>query len=155
MIDARIDAGDWISADFNDSGWLFAKSVNGGKWGEMFPREIPLAKETELKNLRLLPSGKLLSSALPIELTSGQEILVDFGQMSMAYTSMDLDGEAGSRLTMQYALRYKNGKPAEMYGDGNHYTARAGLQNFITTDQWGSHYTVSYTHLTLPTKRIV
>jgi len=140
VIDARIDAGDWISADYNDSKWLFANSIDGGNWGEMFPREIPLAKETELKNLRVLPSRKLLSSALPIELTSGQAILVDFGQMSMAYTSMDLDGEAGSRITMQYALRYKNGKPAEMYGDGNHYTARAGLQNFITTDQWGSHY---------------
>jgi len=140
VIDARIDAGDWISADYNDSKWLFANSIDGGNWGEMFPREIPLAKETELKNLRVLPSRKLLSSALPIELTSGQEILVDFGQMSMAYTSMELDGEAGSRITMQYALRYKNGKPAEMYGDGNHYTARAGLQNFITTDQWGSHY---------------
>ena len=140
VIDARIDAGDWISADYNDSGWLFANSIDGGNWGEMFPREIPLAKETELKNLRLLPSRKLLSSALPIELKAGQEILVDFGQMSMAYTSMDLDGEAGSRLTMQYALRYKNGKPAEMYGNGNHYTARSGLQNFMTTDQWGSHY---------------
>ena len=140
VIDGRIDAADWIDADFNDSGWLFAKSTGGNKWGTMYPREIPLTKETELKNLRLLPSGKPLSEALPIELNAGQEILIDLCQMSMAYTSMDLDGEAGSRITMKYALRYKNGKPAEMYGNGNHYTARAGLQNFMTTDQWGCHY---------------
>ena len=41
---------------------------------------------------------------------------------------------------MKYALRYKNGNPAEMYGKGNTYTTRAGRQFFMTTDQWGSHY---------------
>ena len=95
----------------------------------MYPREIPLPKETELKNLKLLPSGDPLSKALPVELNAGKEILVDFGHMAMAYTSMELDADEGSKLTMKYALRYKNGKPAEMYGDGNNYTARAGIQS--------------------------
>ena len=142
VIDGRIDQCSWISASYDDSSWPFAKITDGTKWGAMYPREIPLAKETELKKLRLLPSGKLLSAALPIELDAGEEILVDFGQMAMAYTSMKLVGKEGSRITMKYALRYKNGRPAEMYGDGNLYTARAGLQDFMTTDQWGSHYMV-------------
>lgn len=140
VIDGRIDKGDWISADFDDSSWPFATAIDGAQWGRMFPREIPLPKETELNALKLLPSGLALSSALPIQLTAGQEILVDFGCMAMAYTVMDLEADAGSKLTLRYALRYQNGKPEEMYGVGNVYTARAGRQGFITTDQWGSHY---------------
>lgn len=140
VIDARIDKGDWILNDFDDTSWSFAKKIDGNQWGNMFPREIPLPKETELTDLKKLPSEELLSAALPVELTAGQELLVDFGQMAMAYTSMELDADEGSQLTMQYSLRYTDGKPAEMYGGGNTYTARAGLQSFITTDQWCSHY---------------
>jgi hypothetical protein len=140
MIDARIDQCEWTSADFDDSAWQLAKAIDGNQWGKMFPCELPLQKETELKGLKLLPSGEPLNTKLPVELTSGQEMLVDFGTMAMAYTSMDLDAEEGSQLIMKYALRYKNGKPAEMYGGGNKYTARGGHQSFMTTDQWGSRY---------------
>jgi len=140
VIDGRIDRGDWISSGFDDSAWLCAKAIDGDQWGIMHAREIPLPRETELKDLKLLPSGGLLSSALPVELKAGQELLVDFGQMAMAYTTMELDADDGSRLTMKYALQYINGKPAEMYGTGNSYTTCAGVQNFITTDQWASHY---------------
>jgi alpha-L-rhamnosidase len=140
IIDTRIDTGEWISADYNDAAWLHAKAIDGNLWGKMYPREIPLPKETELEKIKILPSGDLLSKVLPVELSSGQEMLIDFGQMAMAYTSMELEAMEGSRLTMKYALRYKNGKPAEMYGAGNVVTTRAGSQSFITTDQWGSHY---------------
>jgi len=140
MMDARIDAGDWVSTDFDDSSWMRANTIDGNHWGKMFPREIPLARETELMELKLLPLKELLTEVLPVELTTGQEIIVDFGKMAMAYTSMDLEADEGSQMTMKYALRYKNGKLAEMYGGGNHFIARSGLQSFITTDQWGSHY---------------
>lgn len=140
VIDARIDQCEWTSTDYDDSSWKYAKKIDGNQWGKMYPCELPLQRETELKELKLLPSRELLKSKLPIELTAGQEILVDFGTMAMAYTSMDLDADDGSELRMKYALRYKNGKPAEMYGGGNKYTARAGYQHFMTTDQWGSHY---------------
>jgi hypothetical protein len=141
-IDARIDQCEWTSADFDDSAWQMAKVIDGNQWGKMFPCEIPLRKETELKGLKLLPSGEPLNTKLPVELTAGQEMLVDFGTMAMAYTSMDLDAEEGSQLNMKYALRYKNGKPAEMYGEGNKYIARAGHQSFMTTDQWCSRYMI-------------
>jgi len=140
VIDARIDQCEWTSADFDDSAWQLAKAIDGNLWGRMFLCELPLQKETELQDLKFLPSGEPLKSKLPVELTAGQEMLVDFGTMAMAYTSMDLDAEEGSQLIMKYALRYKNGKPAEMYGGGNRYTARAGSQSFMTTDQWGSRY---------------
>jgi alpha-L-rhamnosidase len=140
VIDARIDDAGWISPDFDDSSWPHAVSVDGALWGTLVPREIPLPMETELKDLRLLPTGQRVADALPVELTEGQEMLVDLGRMALAYTEMELDADEGSRLVMRYALRYRNGRPAEMYGDGNRYTARAGRQAFITTDQWGSHY---------------
>jgi len=41
----------------------------------MHPREIPLLKEPELKNLKLLPSGKPVADPLPVELTAGEEII--------------------------------------------------------------------------------
>ena len=106
----------------------------------MYATELPLRKETELNDLRVLPSGELLRSRLPVDLAAGQEILVDFGTMAMAYTTMDVEGTEGSTLSMTYALRYKDGKPFETYGSGNTYTASAGRHEFMTTDQWGSHY---------------
>jgi alpha-L-rhamnosidase len=142
VIDARIDQCEWTSENFDDSSWQLAKVIDGYQWGKMFPCELPLRKETKLTGLKILPSGEPLNTKLPVELTAGEEILVDFGTMAMAYTSMDLDAEEGSQLIMKYALRYKNGKPFEMYGDGNKFTARAGLQSFMTTDQWCSRYMV-------------
>ncbi|MEI7527004.1 MAG: alpha-L-rhamnosidase C-terminal domain-containing protein [Mariniphaga sp.] len=140
VIDGRIDDAAWITSGFDDSAWQSAKPIDGNQWGRMYPRQIPLARETELNRLRILPTGKLLSTELPLELKAGEELLVDFGRMVQAYTSMDLEAESGSQISMQYALRYKNGIPDEMYGDGNHYTCRSGRQSFMTTDQWGSHY---------------
>jgi alpha-L-rhamnosidase len=81
VMDARIDNAEWISPDYNDSSWTFAIATDGAQWRKMFPCELPLRKETELRNLRLLPSGEPLSTKLPIELTAGQEALVDFGPM--------------------------------------------------------------------------
>ena len=51
--------------------------------------------------------------------------------MAMAYAVVELEADEGSVLQMQYALRYVNGKPAETYGVGTTYTARAGRQHFI------------------------
>jgi alpha-L-rhamnosidase len=140
IMDARIENGGWKDPGFDDSGWPFASPVDGNLWGTMVERDIPLARETELTGLRRLPSGELLNNELPIELDAGQEILIDFGRMAMAYTVMELDAEEGSEITMRYALRYKDGKPSEMFGVGNRYIAREGRQSFMTTDQWCSHY---------------
>ncbi len=142
VIDGRIEPGDWMRPAFDHSLWPRAKSIDGNLWGKMFPREIALPKEQVLTGLRLLPSGDALHKSLPIELAAGQEIVVDFGKMAMAYTAMTLDADVNSKLSMKYALRYKDGKPMEMYGAGNSYTAAAGRQSFVTTDQWGSHYMV-------------
>lgn len=140
VLDARREAGDWTQADFADGAWETATAVDGGPWGPLQPRSLPLLLETELTGLRLLPSGQALAAALPVELAAGGELLVDAGRMAMAYATVDLEADEGSVLQMQYALRYVNGQPAELYGIGTTYTARAGRQSFTTGDEWGSHY---------------
>ncbi len=66
--------------------------------------------------------------------------VIDLGRMAMAYPTIELDADEGSVLQLQYALRYVNGKPAETYGVGTTYTARAGRQSFIAADQWCARY---------------
>jgi hypothetical protein len=132
VLDGRIAAS---AAD-----WEPVASVDGGKWGALQPRLLPLSRETELPGLKLLPAGQALAAALPLELAAGQEVLVDLGRMAMAYATVDLEADAGSVLRLQYSLRYVNGHPGETYGGGSTYTARAGRQGFTTGDEWGCHY---------------
>lgn len=141
-IDGRIDNEEWTQTVFDDSTWKQAVKIDGGKWGKMFPRESKLVGETELINLRLLPSQEKLSAKLPVTLKEGEEIILDYGTVGMVYTDIDLEAEENSLLTMTYAMRYKEGKVSESFGSGNHYTTRKGRQHFITTDQWVSRYMV-------------
>lgn len=69
-----------------------------------------------------------------------QSFVIDLGRMAMSYPVIELEADEGSVLQLQYALRYVNGKPAESYGVGTTYTARAGRQSFIAADQWCARY---------------
>lgn len=158
VIDGRLHSGDWTGTDFDESGWESAAAVNAAGWGAFQPRGLPLARETELAGMKLLPSGQALKSALPLELAAGKEVVVDLGRMAMAYAVVELEAEAGSVLQIQYALRYANGSPGETYGVGTTYTARSGRQRFMAGDQWCSHYmTVKCVsgHLTLRELKMV
>jgi len=132
VMDGRIVSG--------EADWEATVGVDGKKWGTLQPRCIPLPRETVLTELNARPSHQPLASVLPVELTAGKELLVDVGRMAMAYTTVDLEADAGSVLQLQYALRYINGKAEEPYGVGTTYTARAGRQKFSTGDEWGCHY---------------
>ncbi len=140
VLDGRLWPGDWTAPGFAGSGWEPAVKVDGGQWGRLQPRGLPLPRETELAGLKLAPSGRSLESALPLQLSAGQEVVVDLGRMAMAYAIVELEADAGSILQIQYALRFVNGKPAEAYGVGTTYTARQGRQQFMAADQWCSHY---------------
>ena len=142
VLDGRVNPGDWTAPAFDDSAWESAMTVDGGTWGALQPRGIPLARETELTDMKLLPSSQPLKDALPLQLGNGgeQAVVVDLGRMAMAYAVVELEADEGSVLQMQYALRYVNGKPEETYGVGTFYTARAGRQRFIAGDQWCSRY---------------
>ncbi len=72
--------------------------------------------------------------------STAASIVLDLGKMAMAYPKIQLDADAGSTLQLQYALRYVNGQPAETYGTGTTYTARAGVQELLAADQWCARY---------------
>lgn len=69
-----------------------------------------------------------------------QSFVLDLGRMAMAYPTIELEADEGSVLQLQYALRHVNGEPAETYGVGTTYTARAGRQSFVAADQWCARY---------------
>ncbi len=140
VIDARQESGDWTKQEFDDSSWDSSVRVDGSKWGTLCPRSLPLLRESEMTDLRVLPSNKTLTATLPLELTSGTEIVIDLGRMAMAYGVVDLEADKGSVLQIRYWLRLVNGRPEETYGSGTTYTARVGRQSFITGDEWVCHY---------------
>jgi autotransporter-associated beta strand protein len=72
--------------------------------------------------------------------TAAASIVLDLGKMAMAYPKIQLDADAGSTFQIQYALRYVNGQPQEMYGTGTTYTARAGQRQLLAADQWCARY---------------
>lgn len=142
VIDARVQTNNWVATNFNDSAWETATNVDGTQWGALTARTIPLALETVLTNVTLVPSGQNLSAALPITLASGQSITINLGKMSLAYANISMTANSGSVLQISYYLRLVNGSPGESYGVGTTYTARSGQQSFITGDEWGCHYAV-------------
>ena len=131
-IDARVQTNDWTATNFNDSAWETATNVDGTQWGALTARTIPMAVETVLTNVTLVPSGQNLSAALPITLSSGQSITINLGKMSLAYANISMTASSGSVLQISYYLRLVNGSPGESYGVGTTYTARSGQQSFIT-----------------------
>ena len=140
-IDGRIDGGEWIQPAFDDHQWRGAQTIDMSKFGVFKANELSLPREQKLE-LRHLPDGKRLEECLPITLKKGEEMIIDDGKMTLAYTKMKIEATANSVLSLKYALRYQDGKTFEEFGNGNQYIARSGKQEFMTTDQWGCHYMV-------------
>ena len=72
VLDARVNPGEWTATAFEGSGWQQGVAVDGGAWGGLHRRELPLPRETELTDLRLRPTGQTLKESLPIELARRQ-----------------------------------------------------------------------------------
>ena len=141
IIDGRLNDGEWMATDFDDSSWEKAVAVDGNQWGPMHPRSIPLPVETVITDMKIMPSGKLLSGQLPLEIKGGSEIILDLGRMLMSYADVDLEADLGSVLHITYSLRFVNGQPEEhYYNKAAIYTTRSGRQNFTMGDVWGGRY---------------
>jgi alpha-L-rhamnosidase len=148
-IDARLDEGDWTLAGFDDTGWEAAVSVDGSKWGPLRPRAIPLLREKEVGPLKVLGNSptaepRLLSEMFPIDMGAGQELVIDIGVMEQAYSVLDFDADAGSRLELLYAQRFLDAgrRPSETCGQKCDYVARAGRQTYMSGDTFGFKYLV-------------
>jgi alpha-L-rhamnosidase len=150
-IDARLESGDWTLPGFDDSAWEKAVRVDGGQWGRMHARGIPLLRETEIKSLTLLEhsgapadaarSGPL-GKSLPLEIRAGETAVIDAGQFVQAYTVLDFGAEEGSQIETKHAQTYHmNGRqPGGVMSNVNKYTARAGRQTYMSTDTFGFKY---------------
>jgi hypothetical protein len=116
-IDATKEDGDWTQPGYDDSKWSGAESIAGTAWGPLTERRIPLLRE--------MPVEPLFAGGvkLPITLTAGQKLAFHLDRMIQAYTSIELDAAAGSRLNLDYA--------------GITYTARGGPQSYISSDTHG------------------
>lgn len=67
-------------------------------------------------------------------------LVLDLGRMAMAYPAVEFEGDEGSVVQMEYALRWIDGRTAECYGVGTTYIARAGRQKLLAADQWCARY---------------
>lgn len=145
-IDARRDTGDWTLATFDDSDWENTVRIDGGLWGPLRARSIPLLRETEIGPLELVEDAgtRPLAEVLPLQLNSGDQVVVDVGQFVQAYTDLELEAESGNILELEYAQTYYDTgrRPSGSYGRTNQYIARAGRQNYMSGDTFGFKYLV-------------
>ena len=150
-IDATRDKTDWVLPEFDDSMWPSAILTDGAQWGPFHPRSIPLLRETEVPPAAIVQvkegnktddSRRLLPDALPLELRAPAEIVIDGGQMVLAYYVLDFEAEQGTQLQVTPAQRRSNGsvrRSPGFLGTAN-YRARSGWQAYMSTDTYGFRY---------------
>jgi hypothetical protein len=156
-IDARRDAGDWTAVAFDDSTWQKAVPIDGKQWGPLRARRIPLLRETEVGSLRViqrqnapaapedLPNRPELSNLLPIDLSAGNQIVIDADRFVQAYVVVDMEADAGSTLEFEFAQAFfsTGNKPTGMQNPGaSRYTTREGRQTYMGGDTFGCKYVV-------------
>ena len=145
VIDGRVPGAGlaWAAPGFDDSGWALAAPLDGAAFGALQPRALPLPAEAPIPPaaLSVMPAGAPL--ALPLALQPGAPLVLNLGAMRNAYASLALtSAAAGAALHLEFALRFRNGAPAETYGVGTSYTTRGGgaREALLTGDTWIAHY---------------
>jgi alpha-L-rhamnosidase len=153
-IDEKLEQGDWLNPDFDDSGWSGAVAANRTSWGDFYPRMIPLLRETPVAGARILKitrDGRSvemdapLNVSMPLELKAPATILIDMGQMVRAWFEVDFKTDDESHLEIIPRQSYTN-RTAGFLGSC-HYTAgsRPGPRKYMTTDD----YTCRLIYITL------
>jgi len=100
-VDARVEDGDWTTAEYKDEGWRSVLPISGVEWGPLTARRIPLLREQEVTFT--LPEGK----ALPVTLKEGEKLEVTTSRIVQAYPVITFTAEAGTELTIApYDVRY-------------------------------------------------
>jgi hypothetical protein len=132
-IDGRIDQMEWVDPAFDDETWDRAVRVDGGEWGPIVGRRIPLLRE---ETLAPLPVGVVL----PVYLKAGESVVFDIGRMAQGFEIVDLQADAGVELSVEHFQRFFDGQPKESYGAVTRYTTRDGPQHFMAIDSFGCRY---------------
>lgn len=130
-IDARMDHGDWTKVDYDDTSWENACAVNGSKWGKLSTRSIPLLREKVVSPLKHRP--------LPHQMTKGDILNIDVGKVVQAYSVLNFDAEAGSKIEIRYFTL--NGVSISFTKTMfNSYIAKDGSQSYMSGDTFGFRY---------------
>jgi alpha-L-rhamnosidase len=116
-IDARLEDGDWTQPAYDDHAWEPAEKIDGGQWGPLSARRMPLLRETPVAAQFSGPD------TFPRTLGANQELKFQLGRLVQAYTVLEIDADAGTELSLDYA--------------GIDYIARAGRQTYISSDTHG------------------
>lgn len=116
-VDARVEDGDWTTADYNDGSWKHASPIQGTDWGPLTARRIPLLGEKEVSFA--IGDGKVL----PVTLKAGEKLVCSTGRIVQAYPVIEFNAEAGTEISIQ---------PYRV-----HYVAKGGPQRHFTLDTRG------------------
>jgi alpha-L-rhamnosidase len=138
QIDARAEDGDWTQPAYDDHTWKSAARIDGHLWGPLSARRIPLLRETEV-NMKLAPPR-----SFPVTLAANQKLEFTTDHLVQAYTVLELEAEAGSELSLDYA--------------GIKYVARAGRQTYLSSDThgfFGGSITVKSGRVTIQSLKLV
>ena len=101
VVDARVEDGDWTSADYADASWRPAVPTGGNRWGPLTARRIPMLREKEV------PVTFSNGRKLPARLTVGDKMEFTTGRIVQAYPVVELNAEPNSELTLEpFGVRY-------------------------------------------------
>lgn len=145
-LDARLGPIGWTVPEFDDATWDRAEPVDGGQWGMLHPRTLPLLRETEVIPATVLRQSRQsgdgprpLTEVLPLVLTGGEELLIDIGRTVLAYDLLDLEATDGAVVEILHGHGCVDGQLDEVHLV-NRYLARSGRQEYRGGDVIGCHY---------------
>ena len=148
-VDANSQDYNWQTSQFDDSKWKQAVPVSGESWGRFTLRSIPLLRETDLGSGTILQvknektndtSVRKLSDNLPIKFNSGDEIVIDVGQLSLTYWRIDMIAEKGTDLVFTPCQDFVNGETIINFNCIATYRARDGNQSYMSGETFGFRY---------------
>jgi len=133
-IDARLDDGAWSQTGYDDSRWAAVVPVDGGKWGNLTPRAIPLlaAKNMEWSSLN--------KKRLPVELQTGQSYTIMANEMIQGFPVIRFSAKEGILIKFEMGYTGDSTKVSNSYDAACFYTTKSGDQEFVPADSYGFRY---------------
>jgi len=148
-VNATVDDYGWQKPGFSERGWTRAQKIKGESWGKLSKRYIPLLKETCLGSgtLRMIRNGisadsteRKLTENLPLKLVSGDEVVIDAGQLSLSYWTLMMHAMKGTELVFTPCQDFVKGETIINYNCITKYLAREGAQTYMPAETFGFRY---------------